>query len=142
MDWTRVTDPDKATKLLPAWFTSRMIGLRGSYGFLLTTGDVMRVAEVMAVNHGSDGTLLADVLLDHAGVPDGVDEAWHGKHYLGAPVPGAVLSTINLAHVIAAVEFVAPVEVEAPRDLGAGAAYETPMEKLEKELVRPSEGWR
>jgi hypothetical protein len=46
------------------------------------------------------------VLLDHAGVPDGVDQAWQTKHYLGAPVPGATMATVNLAHVVTAVEFV------------------------------------
>ena len=144
MEWTRITDPDKAVTLLPAWFTGRMLGLRGSYGLLLTTGDVMRVAEVKAINHGSDGTLLADVLLDHAGVPDGVDEAWRGKQYLGAPVPGAVLATVNVAHVIAAVEFRAPIDAEPPRDLDSEPGNEAPAEteQPERVLVRPAEGWR
>ena len=145
MEWSRVTDPDRAINLLPAWFTGRMIGFRGSYGLLLTTGDVMRIVEVMAVNHGSDGTLLADVLLDHAGPPEGVDEAWRGKHYLGAPVPGAVFATVNLAHVIAAVEFSAAIDVEPPRDLGAEPGNEAPVEPQpvsEREVVRPPEGWR
>jgi hypothetical protein len=39
-------------------------------------------------------------------VPDGVDQAWQTKHYLGAPVPGATMATVNLAHVVTAVEFV------------------------------------
>ena len=30
--WTRITDPDEAASLLPAWFGSRMIGLRGRFG--------------------------------------------------------------------------------------------------------------
>ena len=45
------------------------------------------------------------MLLDHAGVPDGLDLAWRSKHFLGAPVPGASVATVNLAHVVAAVEF-------------------------------------
>ncbi len=40
--WTRVTDPDAATALLPPWFAARMMARRGSYGFLLATGDVLR----------------------------------------------------------------------------------------------------
>ena len=145
MEWSRVTDPDKAISLLPAWFTGRMIGFRGSYGLLLTTGDVMRIAEVMAVNHGSGGALLAGVRLAHAGRLEGVDEAWRGKPYLGAPVPGAVFATVNLAHVIAAVEFSAAIDAEPPRDLGAGPGNEAPVEPLpvpEREVVRPPEGWR
>jgi len=70
--WTRVTDPDTAVTLLPAWFAVRMMGARGSYGFLLATGDVVRVSRVTAVHVSSSGSILVDVLLDHAGVPGGV----------------------------------------------------------------------
>jgi hypothetical protein len=90
---------------LPAWFASRMVGLRGSFGLLLTTGDVIRVTSIAAAHMSSDGIILLDVLLDLAGVPIGVDQAWHTKHYLGSPVPGATVATVNLAHVVAAVEF-------------------------------------
>jgi len=58
-----------------------------------------------------------DVLLDNAGVPDGVDTAWQPKHYLGAPVPGATMATVNLAHIVAAIEFVAAAMVEEADDL-------------------------
>jgi hypothetical protein len=51
--------------------------------------------------------VLIDVLLDHAGVPGGVDLAWRPKHFLGAPVPGATVATLNLAQVAMAVEFAA-----------------------------------
>jgi hypothetical protein len=54
------------------------------------------------------------VLLDHGGVPDGIDLAWQPKRYLGAPVPGATVATVNLAHVVAAVEFLAEETVEQP----------------------------
>ena len=106
--WTRVTDPDEAGALLPAWFAARMMAVRGSYGFLLTTGDVVRASRVTAVHVASaGGPVLVDVLLDHAGVPGGVDMAWQSKHYLGAPVPGANLATLNLAQVAMALEFTA-----------------------------------
>jgi len=49
--------------------------------------------------------VLLDVLLDQGGVPDGLDLAWQSKHFLGAPIPGASVATVNLAHVVAAVEF-------------------------------------
>lgn len=117
MGWTRITEPDQATSALPAWLTTRMIGLRGSFGLLITTGDVLRVSSIIALNQSSDGTVLLDVLLDHAGVPDGVDAAWRPKHYLGAPVPGATMATVNLARVIAAVEFVAAAMAEEVNDL-------------------------
>jgi hypothetical protein len=103
--WIRITDPELVAARLPAWFASRMVGLRGSFGLLLTTGDVLRVTSIAAAHVSSDGTILLDVLLDLAGVPDGVDHAWRLKHYLGSPVPGATVATVNLAHIVAAVEF-------------------------------------
>jgi hypothetical protein len=84
---------------------------------LLTTGDVLRITTIVAVHLSSEGTILLDVLLDHAGVPDGVDLAWRSKHYVGAPVVGATLATVNLAHVIAAVEFVDLELAEPPAEV-------------------------
>jgi hypothetical protein len=103
--WTRITDPETVTGLLPAWLGRRMVGLRGSFGLLMTTGDVMRLTSIAAAHQSSEGVILLDVLLDHAGVPDGLDLAWQSKHFLGAPVPGATVATVNLAQVVAAVEF-------------------------------------
>ena len=105
MTWTRITDPELVAARLPAWFAGRMVGLRGSFGLLLTTGDVLRVTSIAAAHLSSDGTILLDVLLDLAGVPDGIDQAWSMKHFLGSPVPGATVATVNLAHIVAAVEF-------------------------------------
>jgi hypothetical protein len=105
MTWTRITDPEMVATRLPAWFAGRMVGLRGSFGLLLTTGDVIRVTSIAAAHLSSDGIVLLDVLLDVAGVPVGIDTAWKTKHYLGSPVPGATVATVNLAHVVAVVEF-------------------------------------
>jgi hypothetical protein len=103
--WTRINDADAAVELLPAWFAARMLGTRGSYGFLLTTGDVVRVSRVTAIHVSSSGSMLIDVLLDHAGVPDGVDMAWRTKHFLGVPVPAANLATLNLVQIVMVIEF-------------------------------------
>jgi hypothetical protein len=116
MPWTRITDPDHAAELLPTWFSGRMIGERGAFGLLLTTGDIMRITSILAIAT-SDGLTFMDVLLDSAGVPEGVDMAWRQKHFLGAPVPGATLATVNVAHVIALVEFVAAELVDSPDDI-------------------------
>jgi hypothetical protein len=116
LTWTRITEADEAISLLPAWFGSRMIGLRGRFGLLLTTGDIMKITSIAALNQSPGGTILLDVLLDHAGVPDGIDLAWQPKHYLGAPVPGATVATVNMAHVVAVVEFVAEETVDSPSD--------------------------
>jgi hypothetical protein len=84
---------------------------------VLTTGDILKITSIGALHQSSSGTILLDVLLDHGGVPDGIDPAWQAKHYLGAPVPGATsIATVNLAHVMAAVDFLAEVTVEPPRD--------------------------
>jgi hypothetical protein len=110
MTWARITDPDHAAELLPTWFSGRMIGERGAFGLLLTTNDVMRITSI-----------------DASGVPEGVDLAWSRKHFLGAPVPGATLATINVAHVIALVEFVAAELVESPGDLSIPTDREGPL---------------
>ena len=85
--------------------------------------------------------ILLDVLLDHAGIPEGVDQAWQRKHYLGAPVPGATMATVNFAPVVTAVEFVVAEIVEPPdekalmlRDeIDAGRA---PLDPLAEPLER------
>ena len=126
--WTHITDPDAAVTSLPAWFAGKMLGVRGSYGFLLTTGDVVRVSRVAAVHVSSDGAILIDVLLDHAGVPGGVDLAWEAKHFLGAPVPGANFATLNLAQIVMAVEFVAIEIAETANDDMVPASDMVPLD--------------
>jgi hypothetical protein len=148
LTWTRITDQDEAADLLPAWLGRRLIGLRGRFGLLLTTGDVMRITSIGAVYRSSDGLILLDVSLDRAGVPDGIDQAWQSKRFLGAPYPGGDEATVNLAHVVAAMEFVAlavvepPVETDAPTadqvvaELGRGA---TESDAISHVTVSPAE---
>ena len=135
--WTRVADPASDTALLPAWFASRMLaaaGHGGSFGLLLATGDVLRVASLAAAHLSSDGTVLLDVLLDHARVPDGADTAWRSKHYLGAPAPGATRATVNLAQVVAVVEFVAAQEAKRSGEDAAAAEAEANVSATVVEL--------
>jgi hypothetical protein len=128
MTWTRVTDVDEAATLLPAWIGRRLVGLHGRFGLLLTTGDVMRITSIGAVHHSSDGVILLDVSLDNAGVPEGADLAWRSKHFLGMPVPGATMATVNLAHVVATVEFLASLAVDSPSDNDAPTSAEVVSE--------------
>jgi hypothetical protein len=114
LTWTRITEPETVTGLLPAWLGRRMIGLRGTFGLLLTTGDVLRLTSIAAAHQSSEGVILLDVLLDDAGVPQGVDLAWQSKHFLGSPVQGASVATVNLAHIVAAVEFAVAEMAENP----------------------------
>ena len=101
----------------------------------------MRITSIGAVHMSSDGLVLLDVSLDHAGVPDGIDLAWQLKHYLGAPVPGATVATVNLAHVVAAVEFIAEETVEQPRDATVltGADVEPQVSSLSETIERANE---
>jgi hypothetical protein len=138
LTWTRITDQDEAADRLPAWLGRRLIGLHGRFGLLLATGDVMRITSIGAVHMSSDGLVLLDVSLDHAGVPDGVDLAWRPKQFLGAPVPGATAATVNLAHVVAAVEFIDAALVEPPREADALTADEIVAE-LGRETTELSE---
>jgi hypothetical protein len=118
--WTRITDPETVIGLLPAWLGRRMVGLRGCFGLLMTTGDVVRLTSIAAAHQSSEGVILLDVLLDKAGVPDGLDLAWRSKHFLGAPVPGATVATVNLAHIVAAVEFTVAEMAANPGDNNVG----------------------
>jgi hypothetical protein len=120
VSWTRITEPETVTGLLPAWLGRRMVGLRGCFGLLMTTGDVIRLTSIAAAHQSSEGVILLDVLLDRAGVPDGLDLAWRSKHFLGAPVPGATLATVNLAHIVAAVEFTVAEMAANPGDNNVG----------------------
>ena len=80
MDWTRITDPYEAINFFPAWIGTRMIGLRGTFGLLLASGDVIRVTSIIAMHQSSSGIVLLDVLLDQSGLPEGVDTAWAALH--------------------------------------------------------------
>lgn len=143
MTWTRITDPEQAVGALPIWFGIRMIGLRGRFGLVLTSGDILRITSITALHELPRGVILLDVLLDHAGVPDGVDQAWQTKHYLGAPVPGATMATVNIAHVVAAVEFVAAEIVEQPDEKALLRRDElepatAPRDSSSEDLQRPT----
>jgi hypothetical protein len=140
LTWTRITDQDEAADLLPAWLGRRLIGLHGRFGLLLTTGDVMRITSIGAVHLSSDGLILLDVSLDHAGVPDGLDLAWRPKQFLGAPVPGATAATVNLAHVVAAVEFIDTALVESPDESDTVTAAEVVAElgRLTTQVSEPT----
>jgi hypothetical protein len=139
LTWTRITDQDEAAELLPAWLGRRLIGLHGRFGLLLATGDVLRITSIGAVHQSSDGLVLLDVSLDHSGAPGGIDLAWQPKQFLGAPVPGATAATVNLAHVVAAVEFIDTVSVESPGENDTLTAAEVVAElgRVTTELSEP-----
>jgi hypothetical protein len=57
---TRITDHDEAASFLSAWFGSRMIGLRGKFGLVLTTGEILMITSIGALDHSLGGTILLD----------------------------------------------------------------------------------
>jgi hypothetical protein len=140
LTWTRITDQDEAADLLPAWLGRCFGGLRGRFGRLLTTGDVMQITSIGAVHPSSDGLIPLDVSLDRAGVPDGLDLAWRPKQFLGAPVPGATAARVDLAHVVAAVEFIDTALVEPPDESDALTAAEVVAElgRITSEVSEPT----
>ena len=71
-----ISDPNEAAGFLPAWFGSHMIGLRSKFGLVLTTGDVLMISSICPLHQSSGGTILLDVLLDRAGVPDSTRRGW------------------------------------------------------------------
>src|SRR5580698_10161334 len=139
LTWTRITDPEDAENLLPGWLGRRLIGLHGRFGLLLTTGDVLRITTISAAHLSSDGTILLDVSLDGAGVPDGIDLAWQSKHFLGAPVPGATNATVNLGQVVMAVEFLALVAANLDGDRDTSTADEV-VDELDRAAEAAAHG--
>ena len=75
-------------------------------------------------------------LLDRAGVPEGVDASWQSKHFLGAPVVGAPLATLNLEQITMVAEFAAAeiVETMSGTEL-APALAAVPADPAEKEVL-------
>ena len=90
MEWTRVIDPDEATRLFPPWFSGRTVSTRGAFGLLLATGDVGPASHVAAEPTVPEGAqFLARTFSNQAGtrpyklyVPSG---------YTGQPVPLIVM---------------------------------------------------
>jgi hypothetical protein len=56
--WTRITSPEQAEGQLPVWFGTRMLGLRGRFGLVLTTGDVLRITCITALHESPHGVIL------------------------------------------------------------------------------------
>jgi hypothetical protein len=113
MSWTTIVDRELALAMLPGWLGQRLLGERGRFGLLLTTGDVMRITSVDAIHQSDSGLIILDVYLDSAGVPPDVDLAWRPKHFLGMPLSGSRRATVNVAHVVSVVSFLedaSPVE--------------------------------
>jgi len=96
---------NEATRLLPAWFVSRMMTDDWTFGLLLSTGQVMVVNYISEVHQAADGSIWIDVKM-------GEKAEWHepelgntpsGMSYLSTPTKRDTAS-VNAAHVVAAFE--------------------------------------
>jgi hypothetical protein len=92
----------KATKLLPPWFTKRMMTDSWCFGLHLVTCEVMVIETIRTVHKAADGTLWIDVAMRQE---DGLVVARDR-------IPSAMLLTlservtasVNVAHIVAADE--------------------------------------
>ena len=67
-----IEDPQvrRAWELLPAWFIPRMMTDHWEFGLLTTTGDIIAISTILAVNASPNGEVWLDVeLSEHRGIP-------------------------------------------------------------------------
>lgn len=102
-----ISDEDELTeylpvdnKLLPAWFTERMMSDSWSFGLLMITGDVIAIESIRKITQDANGNIWLDAqLLEHEPFVDNVN----GHRILISPTSRTGI-TINAAHVVAAFE--------------------------------------
>lgn len=86
-------------KLLPAWFTERMMTDCWSFGLLMVTGDVIGIENIWKVTQDANGSLWLDATL----LPGSFGEELQGHRLFTSPTSRTSVS-INTAHVVAAFE--------------------------------------
>lgn len=90
-----------ATKLLPAWFTERMMTDSWVFGLLLSSGQVLVFETITALHQAADGSLWIEVLmLDHGGT---APKRGLARNLILAPTSRCEAS-VNVAHVLCAFE--------------------------------------
>lgn len=93
-----------ATRLLPAWFTARMMTDNWSFGLLLTTGQVLCIHAIDNIVQAADGSIWLDVEMQSEGswgLPD--DTSISGVPALVSPT-SRTKASVNAASVVAAFE--------------------------------------
>jgi hypothetical protein len=91
---------NRAARLLPAWFVPRMMNDVWAFGLLLTTGQILRITEILDVIQAADSSLWIDVTMDDT--PAGTD-FWGKQNHLYAPT-SRVKASVNVAQIVAAFE--------------------------------------
>lgn len=84
----RIVDEHDAVRLLPAWFTTRMLHDVWQFGLMLKNGNMLAIQSIEAVNQDATGRLWLDVRLlpyaDIVGWFEGIEKRW-GIKVLGGP---------------------------------------------------------
>lgn len=95
-------DVREAERLLPAWFTGRMMCDNWSFGLLMGTGDVLCISRINRVSEAKNGAVWIDVELlpDEAMVVARDRPDWRFRY---APTE-RLEASVNAAHVVAAFE--------------------------------------
>lgn len=91
---------EKYIKLLPAWFTSRMLDDTWNFGLLMITGDIIAIQYINSIKQDANGNIWLDATLqdDHY-----FDEEIQSHKVFIAPTSRTNVS-INSSHVMAAFE--------------------------------------
>jgi hypothetical protein len=94
---------ERAARLLPAWFTRRMMGDCRSFAFILTNGDVVHLEAIQDVQQAADGTIWLDVALHQQHHPRLQGALLFPGRQIFAPTSRTTAS-INASHVMMAFE--------------------------------------
>jgi hypothetical protein len=97
-----IAEPERAKRLLPAWFVARMMGDARNFAFLMATGDVVHFENILDVHQATDGSLWVDVALVDSVPMSNQGRGIKGRHIV-APV-GRKTASINVAHIVMAFE--------------------------------------
>ncbi len=92
---------EEAVKLLPAWFTSRMMTDQWVFGLLTVTGQVIVISCIESIIRAADGTLWLDVEMHQQSI--GVADPIFREKGFFAPTSRTTAS-INANHIVAAFE--------------------------------------
>ena len=93
-------DFQELAKLLPAWFTERMISDTWSFGLLMITGDIIAIECINSIIQDASGSLWLDAILLSSGFGE---EDINGHKLFLAPTSRTQIS-VNSSHVVAAFE--------------------------------------
>ena len=90
---------EKYIKLLPAWFTYRMLDDSWHFGLLMITGDIIAIQWIDSIKQDASGNLWLDATLTDNFLHDNIQ----GHKVFTAPTSRNRIS-INSSHVVAAFE--------------------------------------